>query len=252
MNKERDIPHVEIRRTDERKILDMDLREGITPAAKFLREALVNFVALLGWNPGDEREIFQLDELVREFSLERVGKSGAIFNQEKLAWLNEQHLRRRTDAELLPMLRAELAASPFAGGSYADTYLLRVIPAMRERVSFPRDFIEKGAYFFEPPGSYDPEMTKKRWTADAPGRVARLAEAFAALSDESPAAFEQALQAIALELGTSNGSLIHPVRLAVSGVSGGPGIYDILSILGKEESVRRLRRAAERIPAPTA
>jgi glutamyl-tRNA synthetase len=221
-------------------------------AKQFLKEALVNFVALLGWNPGDEREIFLLEDLIGEFTLERVGKSGAIFNQEKLSWLNEQHLRRKSDAELLPVLRAELSRSPYAAASFDDAYLMRVIAAMRERVSFPRDFVEKGGYFFEAPTAYDAEMAKKRWSASTPMQIGRLCDAFSSLAEATPAGFERSLQAVALELGVSNGVLIHAVRLAVSGVSGGPGIYDILAILGPGETVRRLRAATERLSVPGA
>lgn len=211
---------------------------------QYLKEALVNFVALLGWNPGDEREIFQMEELIREFSLERVGKSGAIFNQEKLAWLNEQHLRRKPDAELVAMLQCELAGSRFKDRAYTEAYLTRVIGAMRERVSFLRDFIEKGAYFFEAPSSYDPDMVAKRWDAGSPALMERLAQEFSALQDPAAADFESALQRAAKDLAAAPGALIHGARLAVSGVSGGPGLYDILDILGNDETIRRLRTAA--------
>jgi glutamyl-tRNA synthetase len=221
-------------------------------AKQFLKEALVNFVALLGWNPGDEREIFLLDDLVKEFSLERVGKSGAIFNQDKLSWLNEQHLRRKSDAELLPVLQAELAASRFQGTAFAPDYLTKVIAAMRERVSFPRDFVEKGAYFFEAPSSYDADMVKKRWKAETPAQMERLVAEFSALGEPSAAEYETALVGAAAALGVGNGALIHAVRLAVSGVSGGPGIYEILAILGKEETIRRIHAAVDRIAAPKA
>ncbi len=100
----------------------------------YLPEALVNFVAFLGWNPGDERELFSKEELVQEFSLERVGKSGAVFNIEKLNWLNAQHLRQKTGDEILAMLRPLLKNGTEAGNAYPDEYLLRVVEAMRERV----------------------------------------------------------------------------------------------------------------------
>lgn len=219
-------------------------------AKQFLKEALVNFVAFLGWNPGGERELFLLEDLVKEFSLERVGKSGAIFNQDKLSWLNEQHLRRKSDAELLPVLRTELSGSRFQGTEYPNAYLTQVIAAMRERVSFPRDFVEKGAYFFEAPASYDPDMVKKRWKGETPAQMERLAAEFSLLVRPASAEYEQALQRVAQELGVGNGALIHAVRLAVSGVSGGPGLYEILAILGCEETIRRIRAAVERIIVP--
>ncbi len=220
-------------------------------AKQYLREALVNFVALLGWNPGDDREIFQMEELIKEFSLERVGKSGAIFNQTKLGWLNEQHLRSKSDRELLGMLQCELAGSPFKEKTFPDAYLLSVITVMRERVSFMRDFVEKGAYFFEAPASYEEEMVRKRWTSESAGQMEHLVREFSLLTVPGPAEFESALHRSAQSLGVGNGVLIHGVRLAVSGVSGGPGIYEILAILGKDETITRIRAAISRL-APTA
>ncbi|NIM21671.1 MAG: glutamate--tRNA ligase, partial [Candidatus Latescibacteria bacterium] len=129
----------------------------------FLPEALVNFVALLGWNPGDQREVFTLEQLIQEFSLERVGKAGAIFNIEKLNWLNFQHLRKKSDAEVLGMLKDHLAESEIGGKQFHDEYLLKIIDAMRERVTFVRDFIQKSPYFFEAPAHYDSNVVTKSW-----------------------------------------------------------------------------------------
>ncbi len=209
----------------------------------YLKEALINFVAFLGWNPGDERELFSLDELVNEFSLERVGKAGAIFNLDKLNWLNFQHLRKKPDAEVLVMLKAELHKSKYAGTFFTDDFLLKIIYALRERVTFITDFIEKGSYFFEPPTQYDPEIVKKRWKPDVPAHLQLLSEAFSKLQNPSLADYEQALQSVAQTLGVSNGHLIHGLRLAVSGVGAGPGVYEILDVIGKEETVRRIQTA---------
>ncbi len=213
----------------------------------YLKEALVNFVAFLGWNPGDEREIFTLDELVKEFSLERVGKSGAVFNIEKLDWLNAHYLRKKPDAELVGMLRKELGQSDFADNQFSDEYLLAVINAMRERVSFPKEFVEKSPYFFHAPEQYDPDVVKKRWTPDAPARLKRLADEFSRLERPQKEDYESALNQTAAELNVKNSDLIHPLRLAVSGMGAGPGLYDILHILGKDETIRRINSAIERL-----
>jgi glutamyl-tRNA synthetase len=213
----------------------------------FLPEALVNFVALLGWNPGDERELFTLQELVREFSLERVGKSGAIFNVEKLLWLNEQHLRKKPDRELLVMLKAELAGLPANHSQSDDAYLLGVIGAMRERMSFVHDIVEKSPYFFHAPEAYDPDTVRKRWKPDSARNLRLLMEKFSRLEAPSGAAYEEVLHRTAEAAGIKNADLIHPLRLALTGVGGGPGVFDILSILGKEESLRRIARAVEQL-----
>lgn len=214
-------------------------------AKGYLREALVNFVAFLGWNPGDEREIFSLEELVREFSLERVGKSGAVFNVEKLNWLNFEHLRRKSDVDILSLLREYLAASEYAATQFDDAYLLSVISAMRDRVSFVREFVEKSPYFFKPPIEYDPTVVKKRWKSETPELLKRLIGEFSTLGNPGKEEFEAALHRTAEASKVGNGEIIHAVRLAVSGIGTGPGLYDILFLLGKEESIRRITAAIQ-------
>ncbi len=216
-------------------------------AKGYLKEAIVNFVALLGWSPGDEREIFTLEELIREFSLDRVGKSGAVFNVEKLNWLNFEHLRRKSAEEVLALLKEELARSPFASNIPGDAYLLRVIASMRERAGFVRDFIEKCPYFYQAPTRYDPEVVKKRWKAESFSHLQRLAQEFARLEQPTENDFEVALKRTAEELKIKASELIHPLRLAVSGVGAGPGLYEILAILGKEEVLKRIHTAIEKV-----
>jgi glutamyl-tRNA synthetase len=213
----------------------------------YLKKALVNFVALLGWNPGDEREIFTLEELIREFSLERVGKAGAVFNVEKLNWLNFQHLRKKPDAEVLSMLRQQLKLSGIANTQFDDQYLLNVMSAMRERVTFVKDFVDKSPYFFRPPAEYDHDVMKKRWKRETPGQLIRLIEEFQVLTDPQKEDYESALQRAAEELNVKRSDLIHPLRLAVSGMGAGPGVFDILFILGNDETIRRISTAIEKI-----
>ncbi|HLF19378.1 MAG TPA: glutamate--tRNA ligase [Bacteroidota bacterium] len=213
----------------------------------YLKEAIVNFIAFLGWNPGDEREIFTMDELIKEFSLERVGKAGAVFNVEKLDWLNFQHLKKRTDVEVIGMLKEELKKSELGKNSYDDDYLAKVVGAMRERVSFVKDFVEKSPYFFSAPKDYDPDVVKKRWNSEASHRLKRLVKELSVLQNPQKEVFEAALERTAGELNVGRGDLIHPLRIAVSGVGAGPGLYDILFILGKEETIRRITSAIERL-----
>jgi glutamyl-tRNA synthetase len=216
-------------------------------AKGYLHEAIINFVAFLGWNPGDEREIFSLEQLVKEFSLERVGKSGAVFNVEKLNWLNFQHLKLKPDTEVLAMLKEQLKQSAFAGTEFKDEYLLNVIVAMRERASFVRDFVEKSPYFFQAPSEYDPEVIKKRWTTDSSVRLKALVVEFSKLSSPLKNDYELALHRVAEALSIKPSDLIHPLRLAVSGVGAGPGLYDILAVIGNDETIRRISAAIERL-----
>ena len=118
-------------------------------------------MALLGWTAGDDREFYYLNELVENFSLERVNKSGAIFNVEKLDWLNAEHLRKKPDSEILVMLKEELSRSKFKEQNYSDEYLLKVIEAMKERVSFVKDYLEKSPYFFEAPKNMMKQLLQK-------------------------------------------------------------------------------------------
>ncbi|MBI3004516.1 MAG: glutamate--tRNA ligase [Ignavibacteriales bacterium] len=213
----------------------------------YLKEAIVNFVAFLGWNPGDERELFTMEELIKEFSLERVGKSGAVFNTEKLDWLNAQYLRKKSDHEISLMLKEELRNSMFSEKNYSDEYLENIVRAMRERVSFVKDFLEKSPYFFSAPKEYDPGVVKKRWNAEAGGRMKRLAEEFAQLQNTKKEDFEAALERTAEAMKINRGELIHPLRLAVSGTGAGPGLYDLLYIIGKDETIQRIMSATEQL-----
>jgi glutamyl-tRNA synthetase len=213
----------------------------------YLKEALVNFIAFLGWNPGDERELFSLDELVREFSLDRVGKSGAVFNIEKLDWLNFQYLKQKTDAEVLELLKTQLTGSGIDTVPLGDEYLRKVIAAMRERVSFIKDFVEKSPYFFQAPEHYDVDVVNKRWKGETPEQLKVLIAEFSRMHSAQKEDFEAALHRAAEVLAVKPADLIHPLRLAVSGVGAGPGLYEILWILGKDEAVRRINSAIEKL-----
>jgi glutamyl-tRNA synthetase len=213
----------------------------------YLPESLVNFVALLGWNPGTEQEIFSLDELVNIFSIEGVNKSGAVFNIEKLNAFNFEHLRKKDDAEVVRILKEYLAKSKFADHKFDDDKLFLIVEAMRPRISFVKEIIENSPYFFEAPESYDQEVIQKRWKDDTSANLKSLAEEFSKLLNPKKEDYETALHKTAELLNIGNGKLIHGVRLALSGVGGGPGLYEILFILGKEESIRRIEKAIERI-----
>jgi len=216
-------------------------------AKGYFKEAIVNFIAFLGWNPGGEREIFSLEELVREFSLERVGKSGAVFNVEKLNWLNSEYLKRMPESEVLGLLKTYLAQTPYSGQTFDDTFLLNVIRVMRERATFIKDLVEKCRYFFEKPAVYDLDVVKKRWKPESGSQLKKLLEEFAQLQNPGKEQFESALHKTAESLQIKTSELIHPLRLAVSGVGAGPGLYDILTIIGKEETIQRLNMAIEKL-----
>jgi glutamyl-tRNA synthetase len=214
-------------------------------AKGYLKEAIVNFIAFLGWNPGDEREIFLLQDLVKEFTLERVGKAGAVFNIEKLNWLNQQHLKLKSNEELaqliLPSVPPDLAAT------VDHQYLLNVVGLLKERLNFPKDFVEMSAYFFRDPISFDTEGRKKYWEEDTERQLQQLADRLEPLADFSHSSLEAALRQLAEDLKIKTTKLIHPSRLALSGRTIGPGLFEMMELLGNETVVRRLRQAGEKI-----
>ncbi len=211
----------------------------------YLKEALLNFVALLGWNFADDKEFYEMEELIERFSLEGVNKAGAVFNIEKLNWLNAEHLRKKSLEDLISLLRIELKQTKYSSQEFSDEFLGNVIEAMKERVSFIKEIPEKGFYFFEEPDKYDEDVVRKRWKPDSAANLKKLAEEFSKLSNPSKEDFEITLRETAEKLEIGTGKLIHPVRLAVSGVGGGPGVFDILFIIGKQKTLTRLNNAIE-------
>lgn len=213
----------------------------------YLKEALINFVALLGWNAGDDREFYYLDEMVDSFSLERVNKAGAVFDLEKLNWLNAEHLRKKSNEDILIMLKESIGQSVYKSGLYSDEYLSNVITAMKERVSFVNEFLSKSPYFFEAPKEYEQSAKEKNWKPETPEQLIKFRDAILNIDKPSKEDYEQVLVKTAEELSIGKGKLIHPLRLALSGQSTGPGMFDLLFILGRDEVVNRINTALNRI-----
>ncbi len=216
--------------------------EGILP------EALFNFLALLGWAPGDDREILSREEMEREFSLDRVGASPSVFDPEKLLWMNQQYIARMPARELLERSR------PHAPGpGLPEATALRAIELHRPRV---RTTIEMGralaAYAADPAG-YDPDGLKKHVRPDTARLLGALAARLEALPEWTAASTEAALRATAEADGVSAGKLIHPVRIALTGVTVGAPLFDVMELLGRETTLRRLRAFLAAVgAAPTA
>lgn len=216
-------------------------------AKGYLKEAIVNFIAFLGWNPGDEREIFSMDQLIQEFTLERVGKSGAVFNIEKLNWLDQQHIKLKSNEELAQLIKPHLQSIKLT--DVDDSYFLKVIGLLKERLTFPKDFVEMSVYFFHDPESFDKVGLKKYVEPETNGQLKLLTDRLELLLDFSHISIETALRQLAEELQIKPTKLIHPTRLALSGRTIGPGLFEIIELLGKETVVRRLRRAVEKFKA---
>lgn len=206
-------------------------------------EALINFLALLGWNPGDEREVFTLSELTDEFSLERVGSSGVRFSMDKLRWYNGEHLRRLSIDAFLERAKPAIESQGF--GDLEPAFLRDVAELMQPRVSFAREVATEGRYFFSAPESYDEKGVKKRWKADSGDLVRTFADRIEAADSFTSEGLEDTLRTIAEEHEAGAGRIIHPTRLALSGVTFGPGLFEMMVLIGKDECVRRMRKAAE-------
>jgi glutamyl-tRNA synthetase len=211
----------------------------------YLKEALINFVALLGWNAGDDIEFYYMNELIEKFSLERVNKAGAVFDIQKLNWLNAEHLRKMPDNVLLELLKKEISNSQFSTRNFSDDFLLQIISSMKERVSFVKEFITTCQYFYTPPTEYEQKSVEKNWKPETPEHLRKLIDEFKLLNNPSKEDFEHAFVKTVDQLGIGKGKLIHPLRLAVSGQSTGPGMFDLLFILGNEEVIRRIEKAIE-------
>lgn len=213
----------------------------------FLKDALINFVALLGWNAGDDKEFYYMDELIKCFSLERVNKAGAVFDLQKLNWLNAEHLRKKSSDELLSLLKDEIQKSKFKDQNFSDEYLKLIIESMKERVSFVKEFIDTCSYFYEAPTEYEQKSIEKNWKPETPSYLNKLKVVFELLSSASKEDYENVLAKVSEELNVGKGKLIHPLRLAVSGQSTGPGMFDLLFILGKDEVIKRIDTAILKI-----
>ena len=217
----------------------------------FLQEALVNFLALLGWSPKDNREILPADQMIGLFTLEGVNPANPIFDQEKLEWMNGEYIRAMNDErlldEVLPFMIGENLISE-EEAKQKRGWLLKYIPLFKERAKTLKDFAEKGKYFFAFDYQYEEKAAKKHFgTPEAAERLRAYHDRLSALESFEKPQIEQALRDLAVEMEIKPAVLIHPVRLAATGTSAGPPLFDALELLGKEEVLKRIRKAAESI-----
>jgi len=210
----------------------------------FFPEAFINMLALLGWNPGTTQEIFSLDELVDAFSFERVNKSGAKFDPEKTKWFNQQYLRMKSDSEL-----AELFAPILKERSItADKrFIENVCKLVKEKAHFVSEFWENGKYFFIAPTSYDADVIKKRWNEQSAGFIKAVIVSYKNLNSFTAIETEAAFKATAEKMGIGSGQVMQLFRVCLSGVGGGPMLFEMAELLGKEEVVKRLENAINTI-----
>jgi glutamyl-tRNA synthetase len=210
----------------------------------YFPEAFVNMLAFLGWNPGTTQEIFSMEELVNAFSLERVNKSGAKFDFEKAKWFNQQYLRKEPNESLAQHLKPFLEEN---GVTAPDDFIAKVCGLMKERATFVKDIWTEGYYFFVAPEKYDEETVKKKWKPETKELMAEWKNCMDSLEDFSPAPIEQVFKDFLAAKGLGMGAFLPNFRLAVTGQGMGPSMFEISSVLGKDEVVRRIEKAIESI-----
>ncbi|MEX0275607.1 MAG: glutamate--tRNA ligase [Flavobacteriaceae bacterium] len=226
--------------------------------AGYFKEAVVNFLAMLGWNPGTEQEIFSMEELQSEFTLERVNKSGARFDPEKTKWYNQQWLQQKTNTELARLFMPYLQQRPgypidfplLHNAPDEVAYVEKVIGLIKERALFIQDFWELGNFFFKAPTSYDAKAVKKQWKQETPEIMGKVSNLLASIDGFSAQNVENAVKEWIQTNQLSFGKVMPPLRLVIVGDMKGPHIFDIISLIGKEETLARIEYALQNIHTP--
>ncbi len=211
--------------------------------AGYLPQALVNFLALLGWNPGDERELMKLDELIASFSSERITPKASVFDEQKLEWMNGHYMTQEDSRALLDLVRPLWREKGWLTEAFDDDYLLAVLDLMKSRSKKITELADSSVYFFQDPLEYEEKAARKRFCDGADQALGQLVAGLVAMDSYTVESLEALFASLCERLELAAGKLIHPARLAVSGVSFGPGLFELMVQLGKETVIRRLNRA---------
>tara|TARA_B100001964_G_C14219770_1_gene594691 strand:+ start:149 stop:1672 length:1524 start_codon:yes stop_codon:yes gene_type:complete len=210
----------------------------------YIKEAFINMLSFLGWNPGTTQEIFSMEGLIESFSLDRVGKAGAKFDFDKTRWFNQQYLRAKLKEELAQDLQLILKEN---GVEAEDNFVETVCEQLKERATFVKDMWEEGKYYFLSPTSYDEKTIRKKWKEDTPKYVSELKNRLAELADFSSESIEIEFKKYLEENELGMGKLLPAFRVCLTGLGMGPSIFDIASLLGKEKTIKRMETALEKI-----
>lgn len=205
--------------------------------AGYLPEALINFLVFLGWNPGTEQEIFSMNELIQAFSIERIGKAGAKFDIQKAQWYNQQYLRVKSNGELASFLLNQLKKENI---NCSQDKAEKICAVMKERITFPKDLWEQGKFFFNAPSSFDEGVVSKKWNDEAVKVLTAYRDAVEKLSTFDATIAKETLEQVTASLQIGTGKILQALRVALSGLGGGPDLMMIMEIIGKEEVVSRL------------
>ncbi len=210
----------------------------------YLSGAVINFLAMLGWNPGTEQELFTLEELIEEFSVERINKAGAKFDIEKGKWFNQQYLKNIPNEELAVEFMKVLRENEI---DCSEEKAASICGLLKERVTFPGEFWTAGQYFFFPPAEYDEKVIRKKWSEDARVVLAGYVEALQNVDTLSQESALNVLNDVLEKEGVGMGKVMQVLRVVLTGVAGGPDLMGIIAVLGKDEVISRINTALERI-----
>ena len=220
-----------------------DISSGFRESGYFA-DAFVNIMALLGWNSGTEQEIFTMQELIEQFSIEKIGKSGSKFDPEKAKWFNHQYMQSKSDDELTGLYQIILKDK---GLEFENSYVKNIVSLIKERANFVADFWEHSDFFFEAPTEYDAKMVKKQWKEDTSTQMKKLSCVLKNIEPFSSENTEKVVKNWINEAGLGMGKIMAPFRLAIVGMGKGPHLFDIIELIGKDETIKRIELAVERI-----
>jgi glutamyl-tRNA synthetase len=224
--------------------LDWKTEEGISSGYRekgFFPEAVVNFLALLGWNDGTEKELFSLEELENTFDLSRVHKSGAKFDPEKNKWFNHQYLVKQNDADLAEVF-VKIVEEKKVGCDFSFVEMTKIVSLIKERAHFVSEFWDLSDFFFVAPKSYD-EKAKKNWNSATPALMQELISVLSEITDFTSLNIETIVKDWLTKTEIGMGKVMQPFRLSLVGALKGPHLFDIVELIGKEETIKRIEKA---------
>ncbi len=210
----------------------------------YLSEAIVNYLMLLGWSPGDNQEIVGREAAVKKFSIKKVNKAGAVFSLEKLQWINAQYIKNKPARELTDLLVPFLKGKQFIGETYDRPALEKIVDLYKGRLSTLLDFLDWTDYLFIDKLMIDPELRREYQLERRAPEFKRLSERLGQLQDFNPQTAETVFRSLVEELGIKASELVHPIRVALTGKKVGPGLFETMSVLGKEKTIKRLQESA--------
>jgi glutamyl-tRNA synthetase len=209
----------------------------------YLPEAIINFLALLGWNAGTEQELFSLQELIETFKIEKISKAGAKFDIEKAKWFNHAYLQQKDTGFLVEKFQIVLKEK---GLLFENEYVARAVELVRSRIHLITDLWEQASFFFETPNSYDEKVIAKRWNEQTPANLLQIADILEQTPFDKQVSHDAVMQFIA-EKGINMGQIMNCLRLCLVGQAKGPDLFDIISVIGKEEAVARVKKCVEAV-----